>query len=137
MFNATKKPYIPYDNQVKIVKFTNEKWVKVKYGTKHNSSKNTVTRNKTGYIKVKHLFPNMNSADYAIVNVNVLNLRSKPNTKSKVVKKISLGTRLSFDYSKGYPFKYLNTKKNTGWVKVKYIKNGKKYSGYVNYKYVN
>lgn len=126
-------------NRVKIIQFVNEKWVKVKYASKAPEYQKNLVRNKVGYIKVKYLKANLNSADYAIVNAKTLNLRSKATSNSKVIQKIPFGTQLEYYYGKNgdnNAFKYADDSKKTGWVKVQYVKKGKKYVGYVAYKYV-
>jgi len=119
-------------NRVEILKFTNKDWVKVKYATKTKNGK--LAGYKIGYIKVKYLTPNdVSSYNGAIVIADFLNLRSRPNVNSKVIKKIPLGTFLELGNNST---QYVNHEKRNGWLHVEYIKSGKKYQGYVAYKYV-
>ncbi|MEK4137692.1 SH3 domain-containing protein [Kurthia sp. FSL E2-0154] len=130
--------YVP--NRVKIIKFVNEKWVKVKYASKAPEYQKNLVRNKVGYIKVKYLKVNLYSLDYVIVNAKDVNLRSKATSSSKVIQKIPLGTRLEYYYDMNGnegPFINIDDSKKTGWVKVQYVKKGKKYVGYVAYKYIH
>ncbi|MBQ0140834.1 MAG: hypothetical protein KBT36_16285, partial [Kurthia sp.] len=56
-------------NRVKIIKFVNEYWVKVKFTNKYDGKKN-----RTGYIKTNHLRASLYSVDYVVSNAPILNL---------------------------------------------------------------
>lgn len=115
-------------NYLTVEKVINPNWAKVKYT--NNGSKNP--KYKTAFVKTKYFRANLNGADYAVVKVKSLNLRMKPNATSKVITQIPLGVQLEYYYGKGNnenPFKY--DKGKNGWIKVKYVKKGKKYIGYV------
>jgi len=68
--------------------------------------------------------------DDPVVRVKSLNLRAKPSVNSKSLTKIPLGTVVNFHFpNKG------SVQKNK-WLKVTYVKNHKKYVGYVNKKHL-
>lgn len=83
----------------------------------------------SGYLRNKYVRPNYNSYDFVFVNnLSGLNLRAKANSKSKKLATIPHGTRLDID-----PYQ---DDRESSWVKVSYVKKGKKYTGYVSKKYV-
>lgn len=97
------------------------------YYTKAEFYDNPYAPAKIGYIKNSDLNANELYFEYAIVRVNTLNLRSQPTTKSKVLAKIKRGTQVKVSQK-------WSAKK--GYYKATYYKNGKKYVGYLDPKYL-
>lgn len=118
-------------NSVKIVKFVNNEWVKVTF-----QNKNNLTKSKVGFIKFSKKNLTSVNGDYMnlVIFTKKLNLREKPSTKSKIITQIPLGTKVKPKYFVKGP--------NSGgcmvgeFFRVTYVKNGKKYVGYLHQDYV-
>lgn len=110
-----------YDNRLLVKKVASDYYTLVKFSKTKNGKKKY-----TGYVKNSDIHVNYNSLDYAVVRVASMNLRSKPSTSSKTITNIKRGTRVSV----------LPTGTTEDWYKVKYYKNGKKYTGYLSTKYL-
>lgn len=110
-----------YNNVLLVKKVTSDYYTLVKFSKTKNGKKKY-----TAYVKNSDIFINYISVDYVVVRVSSMNLRSKPSTSSKIITNIKRGTRVSLTPDSI----------NTTWRKVEYYKNGKKYIGYLNAKYL-
>lgn len=110
-----------YNNRLLVKKVASDYYTLVKFSKTKNGKKKY-----TGYVKNSDIRVQYNSVDSAVVRVSSMNLRSKPSTSSKTVTNIKRGTRVSV----------LPAGTTEEWYKVKYYKNGKKYTGYLSTKYL-
>lgn len=118
-------------NYVKVIKFSNGGWVKVKYTTKNVKKNGHLLLNKTGYMKTNNLRASAQDGTRAFVKSSNVKLYAKPSTSSKAIKKIALGTRVEINFKGAFD--------HANFIKVNYVKSGKKYTGYVktsNLKYI-
>ena len=110
-------------NPVKIIQYTNEKWIKVKFSNKKSGKSSQIK-----YIKSDNIRANYYSLDYIIIAPQTgVNLRESNTVKSKILTTIPMGTLVEVYYKNDSVESPIKEK----WVNVQYIKNNKKYIGYI------
>lgn len=114
-FTDKKGIYSP--NTLKVIYYKNTKWAKVHFSKTLNGKKSTA------YIPTKYIRANTFSLDYGIMKSTKTALKTGITTKSKTIKVIPYGTRLSIIKAR--------TQGMQTFYYVTYYKNGKSYKGYV------
>lgn len=114
-FTNKKGVYTP--NVLKITYYVNTKWAKIHFSKTLNGKKSTA------YIPTKYIRANTFSLDYGIIKSTKTALKTGITTKSKTIRTISYGTRLSIIKARTQGMKT--------FYYVTYYKNGKSYKGYI------
>lgn len=114
-FTNKKGVYTP--NVLKVTCYVNTKWAKVHFSKTLNGKKSTA------YIPTKYIRANTFSLDYGITKSTKTALKTGITTKSKTIKTISHGTRVSI--------MKVRTQGMKTFYYVTYYKNGKSYKGYI------
>ncbi|WP_170061417.1 SH3 domain-containing protein [Rummeliibacillus pycnus] len=110
-------------NSVKVIQYTSEKWVKVQFSNKKSGKSKQIK-----FIKSDNIRANFYSLDYVIIAPQTgVNLRASNTVKSKILTTIPMGALVEVYYKSNCVESPIKDK----WVHVQYIKNNKKYIGYV------
>lgn len=110
-------------NSVKVIQYTSEKWVKVQFSNKKSGKSKQIK-----FIKSDNIRANFYSLDYVIIAPQTgANLRASNTVKSKILTTIPMGALVEVYYKSNSVESPIKDK----WVHVQYIKNNKKYIGYV------